>query len=44
MHTNYRLKFVNHLDGGQVVRAWNQEVCSLYSLSFELCDCSYDDY
>jgi hypothetical protein len=32
----------NHLDGGLVVRIWDQEVCSLYSLRFEPYGCSYD--
>jgi hypothetical protein len=32
------------LDGGIVVRAWDQEVCSLYGLRFEPCGCSYDGH
>jgi len=42
--TNYRLKFVNHLDGGPVVKAWNQEVCSICGFRFEPCGCSYDGH
>jgi len=34
----------NHLGGGSVVRAWNQEVCSLCGLRFEPCGCSYDGH
>jgi hypothetical protein len=34
----------NHLGGGQVVRAWDQEVCSLCGLRFEPCGCSYDGH
>jgi hypothetical protein len=35
---------INHLDGGPVVRAWDQEVCSLCGLRFEPCGCSYDGH
>jgi len=34
----------NHLGGGLVVRAWDQEVCSLCGLKFEPCGCSYDGH
>jgi hypothetical protein len=34
----------NHLGGGPVVRAWDQEVCSLCDLRFESCGCSYDSH
>jgi len=34
----------NHLGGGPVVRAWDQEVCSLCGLRFEPWDCSYDGH
>jgi hypothetical protein len=34
----------NHLGGGSVVRAWDQEVCSLCGLRFKLCGCSYDGH
>jgi len=34
----------NHLGGGPVVRIWDQEVCSLCSLIFESCGCSYDSH
>jgi hypothetical protein len=34
----------NHLGGGPVVRAWDQEVCSLCGLKFEPCGCSYDGH
>ena len=34
----------NHLGGGPVVRAWDQEVCSLCGLRFEPCSCSYDGH
>jgi hypothetical protein len=34
----------NHLGGGPVVRAWDQEVCSLYGFRFEPCGCSYDSH
>jgi hypothetical protein len=27
-----------------VVRAWDQEICSLYGLGFEPCGCSYDSH
>jgi hypothetical protein len=30
--------------GGPVVKAWDQEVCSLCGLRFEPCDCSYNDH
>ena len=32
----------NHLGGGPVVKVWDQEICSLCDLRFELCGCSYD--
>jgi len=38
------IAYWNHLGGGPVVRAWNQEVCSLYGLRFESCGCSYDGH
>jgi len=34
----------NHLGGGPVVKAWDQEICSLCGLRFEPCGCSYDGY
>ena len=34
----------NYLGGGQMVRAWNQEVCSLCGLRFEPCGCLYDGH
>jgi len=34
----------NHLDGGPVVRVWDQEVYSLCGLRFKPCGCSYDDH
>ena len=34
----------NHLGGGPVIRAWDQEVCSLCGLRFESCGCSYDGH
>jgi hypothetical protein len=34
----------NHLGGGQVVRVWDQEVCSFCGLKFEPCGCSYDGH
>ena len=34
----------NHLGGGTVVIAWDQEVCSLCDLRFEPCGCSYDGH
>ena len=34
----------NHLGGGSVVKAWDQEICSLCSLRFEPCGCSYDGH
>ena len=37
-------KNINHLGGGPVVRAWNQEVCFLCGLRFEPCGSSYDDH
>jgi len=36
--------YSNHLGGGPVVRAWDQEVCSLCGLRFEPCGCSYDGH
>ena len=33
-----------HLGGGPVVRARDQEVCSLCGLRFEPCGCSYDGH
>jgi len=38
----YKVFVLNYLGGGPVVRAWDQEVCSLCDLRFELCDCSYN--
>ena len=35
---------LNHLGGDPVVRAWDQEVCSLYGFRFEPCGCSYDGH
>ena len=40
--TEQELKKKNHLGGGPVVRAWDQEVCSLCGLRFKPCGCSYD--
>ena len=34
----------NHLGGGLVIKAWDQEVCSLYDLKFESCGYSYDGH
>jgi len=34
----------NHLGGDPVIRAWNQEVCSLCGLRFKPCGCSYDGH
>jgi hypothetical protein len=34
----------NHLGGGPVVRAWDQEVCFLCGLRFEPCGYSYDGH
>jgi len=39
-----RLDIFNHLDGGPVIKTWDQEVCFLYGLRFELCGCSYDGH
>jgi len=41
---NKRGQIHNHLGGGPMVRAWDQEVCSLCGLRFEPCGCSYDDH
>jgi hypothetical protein len=35
---------LNHLGGGSVVKAWDQEVCSLCDLRFEPYGCSYDGH
>jgi hypothetical protein len=37
-------KYMNHLDGGPVIKAWDQEVCSLCGLRFEPCGYSYDGH
>jgi len=34
----------NHLGGGPVVRAWDQEICFLCGFRFEPCGCSYDSH
>jgi hypothetical protein len=34
----------NYLVGGPVVRAWDQEVCSLCGLRFESYGCLYDGH
>ena len=34
----------NHLSSGPVVKAWDQEICSLCGLRFEPCGCSYDGH
>ena len=34
--------YLHHLGGGPVVKAWDQDVCSLCGLRFEPCGCSYD--
>jgi len=34
----------NYLDGGLMIKAWNQEVCSFCSFRFEPCGCSYDGH
>jgi hypothetical protein len=36
--------FFKPSSGGIVVKAWDQEVCSLCGLRFEPCGCSYDGY
>jgi len=38
------LETFNHLDGGVVIRAWDQEICFFCGLRFEPCDCSYDGH
>jgi len=38
------LETLNNLDGGVVIRVWNQEICSFYGLRFESCGCSYDGH
>jgi len=43
-HVNQKKKIKNHLGGGPMVRAWDQEVYSLCGLRFEPCGCSYDDH
>ena len=35
---------INHLGGGPVVKAWDQDVCSLCGLRFKPCGCSYDGH
>jgi len=35
---------LNHLGGGPIIRAWDQEDCFLCGFMFELCGCSYDDH
>jgi hypothetical protein len=37
-------QWTNLLGGGPMVRAWDQEVCSLCGLRFEPCGCSYDGH
>jgi hypothetical protein len=39
-----RLDDINHLGGGPVIKAWDQEVCSLCCFRFEHCGCSYDGH
>ena len=39
-----KIKIINHLGGGLMIKAWDQEVCSLCDLRFEPCDCSYDGH
>ena len=39
-----RNQMMNHLGGGSVVRAWDQEVCSLCGLRFKPCGYSYDGH
>jgi hypothetical protein len=41
---NNKNDIYNHLGGGPVVRAWDQEVCSLCSFRFEPCGYSYDGH
>ena len=44
-HPNTLNLYGHHMpQGGLVVRAWDQEVCSLCGLRFEPCGCSYDGY
>jgi hypothetical protein len=38
------IRIDNHLGGGLVVRAWDQDVCSFCGLRFELCGCLYDGH
>jgi hypothetical protein len=38
------IKTLNYLGGGPVVRAWDQEVCSLCGLRFEPYGFSYDGH
>jgi hypothetical protein len=42
--TVFKTNKLNHLGGDPVIRAWNQEICSLCGFRFELCGCSYDDH
>jgi hypothetical protein len=44
LYIKIRITHLNHLGGGPVVRAWDQEVCFLCGLRFEPCGCSYDGH
>ena len=44
MYNCTRILLLNHLGGGPVVRVWDQEVCFLYGLRFELCGYLYDGH
>jgi hypothetical protein len=44
MYNCTRILLLNHLGGGPVVRAWDQEVCSLYGPRFEPCGYLYDGH
>jgi len=39
-----KLAFTNNLNDDLVIRTWDQEVCFLCSLRFELYGCSYDSH
>ena len=38
------MNILNHLSGGPVIKAWDQEVCFLYGFKFEPCGCLYNGH
>jgi hypothetical protein len=41
--TVVKMRF-NHLDGGSMIKVWDQETCFFCNFRFKPCGCSYDGH